>query len=86
MYAFANPHAYPRSLQAAFCKELRDNLGARLEKRGQELEALSDQIAALVRTTTTQITALEKAASDQVSLCGGEGKGGKMMLGRKRGL
>ncbi|KAK8378341.1 hypothetical protein O3P69_011082 [Scylla paramamosain] len=52
--------------QAAFCKELRDNLGARLGKRGQELEALSDQIASLVRTTTTQITALEKVASDQM--------------------
>ncbi|XP_042232774.1 uncharacterized protein LOC121873323 [Homarus americanus] len=52
--------------QAAFCKELRDNLGGRLEKRGQELEALSDQIAALVRTSTAQITALEKVASDQL--------------------
>ncbi|KAK4308690.1 hypothetical protein Pmani_019641 [Petrolisthes manimaculis] len=52
--------------QAAFCKELRDNLGARLEKRGQELEALSSQIAALVRTATAQITALEKVASDQM--------------------
>ncbi|XP_045581518.1 uncharacterized protein [Procambarus clarkii] len=52
--------------QAAFCKELRDNLGGRLEKRGQELEALSNQIAALVRTSTAQITALEKVASDQL--------------------
>lgn len=56
----------PPLLQAAFCKELRDNLGARLEKRGQELEALSSQIAALVRTATAQVTALEKVASDQV--------------------
>ncbi|XP_045581516.2 uncharacterized protein [Procambarus clarkii] len=54
--------------QAAFCKELRDNLGGRLEKRGQELEALSNQIAALVRTSTAQITALEKVASDQVEM------------------
>lgn len=52
--------------QAAFCKELRDNLGGRLKKRGLELEALSDQIAALVRSSTTQIAALEKIASDQV--------------------
>ncbi|XP_071524409.1 uncharacterized protein [Panulirus ornatus] len=52
--------------QAAFCKELRDNLGGRLGKRGQELEALSEQIAALVRTSTDQITALEKVASDQL--------------------
>lgn len=54
--------------QAAFCKELRDNLGGRLKKRGLELEALSDQIAALVRSSTTQIAALEKIASDQVNL------------------
>lgn len=53
--------------QAAFCKELRDNLGGRLKKRGLELEALSDQIAALVRSSTTQISALEKIASDQVN-------------------
>ncbi|XP_069980656.1 putative leucine-rich repeat-containing protein DDB_G0290503 [Penaeus vannamei] len=52
--------------QAAFCKELRDNLGGRLKKRGLELEALSDQIAALVRSSTTQISALEKIASDQL--------------------
>ncbi|XP_069960814.1 serine-rich adhesin for platelets isoform X2 [Cherax quadricarinatus] len=52
--------------QASFCKELRDNLGGRLEKRGQELEALSNQIASLVRTSTAQITALEKVASDQL--------------------
>ncbi|XP_068207468.1 serine-rich adhesin for platelets-like [Palaemon carinicauda] len=52
--------------QAAFCKELRDNLGGRLEKRGQELGALSDQIAALVRTSTMQINELEKVASSQL--------------------
>ncbi|KAK7086969.1 hypothetical protein SK128_006598, partial [Halocaridina rubra] len=52
--------------QAAFCKELRDNLGGRLEKRGQELGALSDQIAALVRTSTMQISELEKVASAQL--------------------
>ena len=54
--------------QAMFCKELRDNLGGRLEKRGQELGALSDQIAALVRTTTAQVGMLEKLASGQVNL------------------
>ncbi|KAB7493810.1 hypothetical protein Anas_10160 [Armadillidium nasatum] len=52
--------------QSAFCKELRDNLGGNLKKRGQELEALSEQIAALVRTTTAQVAMIEKLTSDQV--------------------
>lgn len=52
--------------QSAFCKELRDNLGGSLEKRGQELGALSEQVAALVRTTTSQVAMIEKLASDQV--------------------
>ena len=53
--------------QSAFCKELRDNLGARLEKRGLELGALSEQVAALVRTSTEQVAMLETLTSDHVS-------------------
>ncbi|CAL4060502.1 unnamed protein product, partial [Meganyctiphanes norvegica] len=52
--------------QAAFCNELRDNLGARLEKRGGELRSLSNQIASLVTSTTQQMIQLEKIVADQV--------------------
>ncbi|XP_021939166.1 kinesin-like protein Klp61F isoform X2 [Zootermopsis nevadensis] len=49
-----------------FCSGLQTNLGEQLEKRGNELASLSNEISSLVASQTLQIQDLEKMTSDQV--------------------